>query len=96
MHLSAENYKIIKPLMMQELLKGHVMPYEMGQMVERQEFINTGICGLIPSPDRCSPAEWPEIIQNRLKYGCNIYFANQGRDILVEKIVLPWVGTLVE
>ncbi|MFN8134377.1 MAG: hypothetical protein U0Z17_03810 [Bacteroidales bacterium] len=95
-HLSAENYESIKDLLFMELEQGKIMPYEIGICVDRNEYIDKNVCGLVPSSKRCSETDWDAIIKRRLKYGCSIYFSNNMRNIIGKKDGWPWVGNLVE
>jgi hypothetical protein len=72
------------------------MPYEIGMCVDRNEYINKNLCGLIPTSNRCSRSDWDAIIKRRLKYGCSIYFSNNMRNILGKKDVWSWVSELKE
>ena len=96
LHLSEENYDSIKDFLFKELEQGKIMPYEIGMCVDRNEYINKNLCGLIPTSNRCSRSDWDAIIKRRLKYGCSIYFSNNMRNILGKKDVWSWVSELKE
>lgn len=95
LHMNDVNYDAIKDIVYKELKSGSIMPYEIGMIVDRNEYIDKNLCGLTPGVN-CTDADWSAIINNRLKYGVSIYFSNSMRDIISKKDLMPWVGTLVE
>ncbi|MEI7596733.1 MAG: hypothetical protein WCK02_13365 [Bacteroidota bacterium] len=92
--MTFEMYLDIKPYLLKELDEGTMMPYEFEDIIYWFECRGEKKCCRYPN-EYCSESDWESLIKRRQEYGSSIYFESLNRDILGEKTLFPWVGSIV-
>lgn len=76
LHLSPKISKEIKPLLIDELHKGNISPYLLGEFLEKFEMAYEGkdCSSYYYIQRKCNEVNWKEIKESRLKIGGSIYY----------------------